>query len=146
MGENNKSWSYREKYILVILLSFFIIITVVMSYIFLIDYYKTEIDSLNAKITKLEDQKELISQDRLRIKEEKEKLEKEIESLNDKINELEESVSKNVVKNDNSVTVYITESGSKYHKSWCSYLNNSKIPISLNKAKQRGYTACSRCY
>ena len=43
-------------------------------------------------------------------------------------------------------TVYITESGSKYHKSGCSYLSKSKIPISLSEAKAQGYTACSRCF
>lgn len=42
-------------------------------------------------------------------------------------------------------TVYITKTGNKYHKSGCSYLKNSKIAISLNSAKENGYTACSRC-
>ena len=43
-------------------------------------------------------------------------------------------------------TVYITTSGSKYHRSGCSYLRKSKIAISLSDAKARGYTACSRCF
>lgn len=43
-------------------------------------------------------------------------------------------------------TVYITKSGSKYHRSGCSYLSKSKIAISLSDAKTRGYTACSRCF
>lgn len=42
------------------------------------------------------------------------------------------------------VTVYITKTGAKYHKSGCSYLK-SKIEISLSDAKAQGYTACSRC-
>ncbi len=42
-------------------------------------------------------------------------------------------------------TVYITESGSKYHRGSCSYLSNSKISISLSSAKAQGYTPCSRC-
>lgn len=45
-----------------------------------------------------------------------------------------------------SVTVYITKSGSKYHRSGCQYLSKSKIAISLGDAKARGYTACSRCW
>lgn len=45
-----------------------------------------------------------------------------------------------------SVTVYITKTGSKYHRSGCQYLSKSKISISLNDAKARGYTACSRCW
>ena len=44
-----------------------------------------------------------------------------------------------------SVTVYITRTGEKYHKSWCQYLSESKISISLEKAKKQGYTACSKC-
>lgn len=44
-----------------------------------------------------------------------------------------------------SRTVYITENGSKYHKSGCRYLKKSKIAISLSEAKARGYTACSVC-
>lgn len=43
-------------------------------------------------------------------------------------------------------TVYITNTGSKYHKSGCQYLKESKIPISLSNAKARGYTPCSKCY
>lgn len=43
-----------------------------------------------------------------------------------------------------SETVYITRTGSKYHKIWCSYLK-SCIPISKADAIANGYTACSRC-
>lgn len=44
-----------------------------------------------------------------------------------------------------SVTVYITKSGEKYHRSGCQYLKKSKIEISLDDAKAKGYTACSKC-
>jgi len=44
------------------------------------------------------------------------------------------------------VTVYITNTGKKYHKSTCSYLRKSKIKIKLSAAKKRYYTACSRCH
>ncbi len=43
------------------------------------------------------------------------------------------------------VTVYVTNTGTKYHNSGCRYLSKSRISISLTKAKQRGYTACSVC-
>lgn len=43
------------------------------------------------------------------------------------------------------ITVYITETGEKYHRSWCQYLSSSKIPISLEEAVQRGYGRCSKC-
>lgn len=41
-------------------------------------------------------------------------------------------------------TVYITRTGTKYHRGSCRYLRYSKIPISLEKAKQ-GYSPCSVC-
>ena len=44
-----------------------------------------------------------------------------------------------------SIPVYITKTGKKYHRSSCSYLRRSKIPISLKDACDRGYTPCSRC-
>jgi len=44
----------------------------------------------------------------------------------------------------NSVTVYVTKSGTKYHRAGCSSLSKSKIPISLTDAKAR-YSPCSRC-
>ncbi|WP_425755136.1 hypothetical protein ACPW7J_09700 [Ihubacter sp. rT4E-8] len=48
--------------------------------------------------------------------------------------------------NTNSQTVYITDTGTKYHRSWCGYLHSSKHAISLSKAKQWGYSPCSRCW
>lgn len=42
-------------------------------------------------------------------------------------------------------TVYITNTGNKYHLSSCRYLANSKIAIKLSEAKRRGYAACSVC-
>lgn len=45
-----------------------------------------------------------------------------------------------------SVTVYITNTGSKYHRSGCQYLRKSCIQTTLASAKARGYTACSKCW
>ena len=42
-------------------------------------------------------------------------------------------------------TVYITKTGAKYHRGSCRYLSRSKIPISLEEAKNKGYGACSVC-
>ena len=42
-------------------------------------------------------------------------------------------------------TVYITNSGTKYHQDGCSFLSKSKIPISLDDAIAGGYEPCSRC-
>lgn len=40
--------------------------------------------------------------------------------------------------------VYITNTGNFYHSTNCHYLQ-SKIPIGLYDAKERGYSACSYC-
>lgn len=42
-------------------------------------------------------------------------------------------------------TVYITDSGKKYHRDGCQYLKDSKIAISREDAIAQGYTACSKC-
>lgn len=46
---------------------------------------------------------------------------------------------------DDDPTVYITKTGTKYHRESCSYLQTSKIPVSLSSALADGYGACSRC-
>lgn len=46
---------------------------------------------------------------------------------------------------DGNQIVYITKAGEKYHSAGCIYLSKSKISITLKKAKQDGYTPCSKC-
>lgn len=46
---------------------------------------------------------------------------------------------------DQEITVYITRTGSKYHRGSCRYLSQSKIAITLSEAKKQGYTPCSVC-
>jgi len=41
-------------------------------------------------------------------------------------------------------TVYVTRTGSKYHRSGCQYLRRSRMPVSLKEAKQ-SYDPCSVC-
>lgn len=41
-------------------------------------------------------------------------------------------------------TVYVTATGSKYHRYRCQYLRESCHGMTLSQAKQVGYTACSR--
>lgn len=54
---------------------------------------------------------------------------------------------KNVEKSENvDNIVYITKSGKKYHRDGYRSLSKSKIEISLNKAKSKGYTPCKNCY
>ena len=42
-------------------------------------------------------------------------------------------------------TVYVTNTGEKYHTYGCQYLRKSCNPISLENAVYYGYTRCSRC-
>lgn len=44
-----------------------------------------------------------------------------------------------------NITVYITRTGSKYHRYNCRYLAKSRIPINLKEAKSKGYSPCSVC-
>lgn len=41
--------------------------------------------------------------------------------------------------------VYVTLTGTKYHRSWCSHLDSSKILMSRLSAFSQGYTPCSAC-
>ena len=47
-------------------------------------------------------------------------------------------------KNQNDI-VYITKTGSKYHRAGCRYLSKSAIPITRQEAIAKGYTPCSVC-
>lgn len=42
-------------------------------------------------------------------------------------------------------TVYITNTGEKYHRGTCRYLRYSKYAISKSEAQRQGYTACKVC-
>jgi hypothetical protein len=50
-----------------------------------------------------------------------------------------------VAQDPQSVTVFITKTGKKYHRDGCRYLRQSRIPVALKDAKANGYTACSVC-
>ncbi len=41
--------------------------------------------------------------------------------------------------------VYITKSGTKYHRGTCHYLKKSKIKTTKSEAKSSGYSPCSVC-
>jgi len=51
-----------------------------------------------------------------------------------------------VIENDPvAETVYITNTGRKFHRGTCRYLKKSKIKIDKKDAISRGYTACKVC-
>ncbi len=60
--------------------------------------------------------------------------------------EVTDAVSESIVASDNnSDVVYVTESGTKYHKAGCHHLKKSKIEMSKAAADADGYTPCSVC-
>jgi micrococcal nuclease len=46
---------------------------------------------------------------------------------------------------DEDLTVYVTNTGERYHREGCSSLRRSRIPISLGEAVRSGYDPCSIC-
>jgi len=42
------------------------------------------------------------------------------------------------------ITVYVTKTGTKYHREGCRYVSRSKIPMSLKSAAKR-YAPCKVC-
>lgn len=51
-----------------------------------------------------------------------------------------------LIQSIDSQTVYITDTGAKYHSENCRFLNKSKISIDLSDAKNKGYEACKICH
>lgn len=45
-----------------------------------------------------------------------------------------------------TATVYVTNTGHKYHRAGCKYLKKSQSAISLKDAKAQGYGPCSYCH
>lgn len=67
-----------------------------------------------------------------------------------KIDSIEESdTNQSAVKDETSheqnFTIYVTNSGTKYHIIGCHYLSSSSSAITLEAAKEAGYTPCSVC-
>ena len=57
----------------------------------------------------------------------------------------EEPAPEELLPNEDSDIVYITKTGTKYHREGCRYLSKSAIPIKKREAIARGYTPCLRC-
>lgn len=43
------------------------------------------------------------------------------------------------------IIVFVTDTGTKYHRDGCQYLNMSKHQMNLKQAINQGYTPCSVC-
>lgn len=68
-----------------------------------------------------------------------------VETEDNQENVSETNVTSQQESTNNSYTVYITKTGSKYHRSGCRYLSKSQISIDKNDAISQGYSACSVC-
>lgn len=129
---------------------------------------KAELNEANAKITELEtsiqtltgEKEQLITQlneksgyilnleaqvggltaEKSHLEAQKGILEQQLEEKTTK-----QSPTKSTSSQNTSYTVYVTNTGDKYHKGSCSYLRSSKNAISKDAAVSQGYTACSRC-
>ena len=67
-----------------------------------------------------------------------------VPSATDKDN-TQTKTTESITKQSSSGQYYVTQSGSKYHISSCSYLSKSRIAVSLETIRSKGYTPCSRC-
>ena len=102
--------------------------------------YTDEVKSLTLEYKDLKNkQEETKRQEELKKQQEIARQEQEAQAQQEAQQKLVEAENKN-----NSLTVYITKTGEKYHRDGCRYLSRSKIPISLSSAKL-SYSPCSVC-
>lgn len=116
--------------------------------------YENQIQALNLEKTNLEATVQNLNSEKTNLEEKVQSLTSENEKLKtQKITDTTStstpqttsaSSNNNSSQTSNSYTVYITNTGSKYHRDGCSYLK-SKNAIDKNSAIAQGYTACSRC-
>ena len=147
----------REKRFSIIHLIIIVIALIFTVGIYYENKYENKLEELNDKINSTE---ELINELKVEIENKDLKIsnqEDEIESLQNKLDNLSSTDSNTdsepVIFTDgpsNSGTdlteeiVYITNKGTKYHRSGCSYLKSSN-PITKKDAISQGYSPCSRC-
>lgn len=127
----------------------------------LIKEKEEQISQLEEQIGQLEEQLEAQANHQNKI----DSLTNENNSLKDEISQLEQQVSSakttkapvedskpsvastTTIENEDNdeTTVYITNTGEKYHLAGCRYLKSSKISISKSEAVKQGYAACKVC-
>lgn len=164
MEEENKNKSNDKKvFVIGILITIiFVLISLLVNHS---ENYANEIEELNKTISSL---KQSVSDKDSKLSillDERNKLAEQIKQLNEKYNVVDETVTSETSNNSNdnsiktnnstttnsyvnedqSTTVYITNTGSKYHRIGCSYLRKSQHAISKSDAISQGYEACSRC-
>lgn len=70
----------------------------------------------------------------------------EVSSIQDSEPASSETQSETEESTEQEIMVYITDTGTKYHKSGCRHLRDSKHEISLSSAKAQGYEPCGTCH
>lgn len=103
--------------------------------------YQNQISSLQSQVSELQEELNTVN-------EEKEKLSNELKNRSSQVEAEQSETSKTTVAESSisdSYTVYITNTGSKYHRSGCRYLKKSQNAISKDNAIAQGYTPCSVC-
>lgn len=128
------------------------------------DNLQKELEETKNAVTKLTEEKQVLENEKNQLAEEKQKLEEDNKHLNDEKTQLNNQIDQlkktsstqstsqkktsqasSSTQKTTSTTVYITNTGSKYHRSGCSYLRKSSNAISKDAAISQGYTPCSRC-
>lgn len=72
------------------------------------------------------------------------KLRTSVETLNSSVQTLITRMGASTNLTLDNTSVYVTRTGTKYHRDGCRYLRSTKIPISLTDARQQ-YSPCSVC-
>lgn len=104
------------------------------------------VDEKNQYILNLEAQVGSLTAEKAQLEGQKGILEQELASSKQKTSSAPaKTTASSAASTSNSYTVYVTNTGSKYHRSGCSYLRQSSHAIDKNSAVSQGYSACSRC-
>lgn len=113
---------------------------------------RSRITELEKEVLDKENEIEELGESVNTLKEEKSELEDKVTSLSStskssssKTTSTTKTTTTSSSSTTNSYTVYITNTGGKYHRDGCSYLRSSKIAIDKSSAIAQGKGACSRC-
>ena len=125
-----------------------------------VNEYLSQIEDLNHEVSRLQTDKTNLSEKVndlndviVSLKNTNSDLQDEVSSLKNKLNAnthsapaYSQSSNQSYNQSSTSQTVYVTNTGSKYHKYGCQYLRKSCIARDLATAQSQGYTPCSKCY
>ncbi|MBR3254645.1 MAG: hypothetical protein IKF97_00225 [Clostridia bacterium] len=119
---------------------------------------KKQLEEKSKELTSLQEANKSLQDEKVKLETEKQTLNQELEQLktskaNAENSQASASTSSTATKStstqaettSNSYTVYITDTGKKYHSAGCSYLKRSQHAISKDSAIAQGYSACSKC-